>query len=112
MVFLPDLYCRSNKESSGNGSWLPLPSSVPLTTSLVDYHLEITHRENVHFVAMPHFPDVGFGTVVVGDEGPSTLLLGNSLKIGPQTTNVKHPNIRGGVTLILGGSSQVAGQNH
>lgn len=40
--------------------WEPLPLNVPQTTSLVDYHLAITHKENVNFVAMPPFPALIF----------------------------------------------------
>ena len=91
--------------SSGHGTsiitgprhwvWKPLPSSVPQISSLVDYHPAITHREHVNFVAMPYLPGVRFGNVVLGDEGPSTLLHGKSVKIGPQKKNGMHPNIHG-----------------
>ena len=44
------------------GHWVcqPLPLGVPHTTFLVDYHPVITHKENVHFVAMPPFPCISF----------------------------------------------------
>lgn len=96
----------------GHWVWQPLPSSVPQTASPVDYHPAITRRENVHFVAMPPFPGVSYGTVPVGAEGPAALLRGNSVQIGPQTANGTHPDIHGGVTLSLGGPGQVGGQKH
>ena len=97
----------------GHWVWKPLPSSVPQAASLVDYHPTInTHRENVHFVAMPSFPCVSFGNVLVGDEGSKTLLHGKYLQIRPQTTNGMNSNIHGGVTLSLGGPCQVEDQKH
>ena len=61
---------------------------------------------------MPSFPGVSSGNVLVGAEGPTTLLHGKSMQIVPQTTNGMHPNIHGGVTLSLGGPCQAVDQKH
>jgi len=81
--------------------------SLPCRLSSCNYH-----KENVHFVPIPPFLGISFGTAPEGSEGPTTLLHGNVVQNGQQKTNGTHPYIHGGVTLILGGPGQVVDQKH
>ena len=66
----------------------------------------------MNFVAMSPFLGISFGTVPIGAVDKATLLRGNSMKIGQQTTNGRHPDIHGGLTISLGGPGQLASQKH